>query len=230
MKDREEEKDGLIKGLEGLSSKALARNTSWLGKIPVRKDPSEPVVRNRSTEGAELPGYSPIDPTESLDLSMLLTTDVTTSGSFDIRGEIWTTTLGKVIQALPIPAILVDQWLDVTLANEACGRIGSDYEKILGAPFGCLFHAPNDSRHARAILRTTFADRKPRAFKGMLEIEKSTMWGRMTFRSIRIMKERYVLVLIEDLTLERKQLYLEKEHNEALRLEISARKEAEKTP
>jgi diguanylate cyclase (GGDEF)-like protein/PAS domain S-box-containing protein len=227
MTDRDDERDSLMEGLEEYRPKAFGWRTPWLGRERGKKEAIEPDLRNRSTEGAELPGYSPIDPTESLDLSMLLTTDVTTSGSFDIRGEIWTTTLGKVIQALPIPAILVDQWLDITLANEACARIGSHYEEIMGAPFDSLFHNPNDSRHARAVLRTTLADRKPRAFKGMLKIEQSTMWGRMTFRSIRIMKERYVLVLIEDLTLERQQLYLEKEHNEALRHEISRRKEAE---
>jgi len=42
--------------------------------------------------------------TQTIDLSSLLTRDTTSSGSFDIRGQIWSTTFGKLLQALPIPA------------------------------------------------------------------------------------------------------------------------------
>ncbi len=46
--------------------------------------------------------------TESIELKSLFTRDVSASGSFDMREGIWATTFGKVIQALPIPAFLID--------------------------------------------------------------------------------------------------------------------------
>ena len=70
--------------------------------------------------------------TESIELKSLFTRDVTVSGSFDIRGGIWATTFGKVIQALPIPAFLIDEFLNVAVANQACGRFTPDVRKDPG--------------------------------------------------------------------------------------------------
>ncbi len=61
--------------------------------------------------------------TQSIDLADLLTRDVSSSGSFDIRGGIWATTFGKLMQALPIPAVLVDQSFKMVAANQAWGRM-----------------------------------------------------------------------------------------------------------
>ncbi len=48
------------------------------------------------------------DSTETINVAQFLTEEVTNTGSFDIRGQIWATTFGKVLQSLPIPAFLVD--------------------------------------------------------------------------------------------------------------------------
>ena len=47
--------------------------------------------------------------TQTIDLGNLFTKDVTSSGSFDVRGDIWASTFGKLLQSLPIPALLVDR-------------------------------------------------------------------------------------------------------------------------
>ena len=97
--------------------------------------------------------------TETLDLSSLLTRDLTFSGSFDIRGDIWATTFGKLTQALPLPALLIDQSCNIVVANQACGRISREYEKILDTPFSVLFpdpiHSPkNHKRSQRKFSQT----------------------------------------------------------------------------
>jgi hypothetical protein len=159
--------------------------------------------------------------TESIELKSLFTRDITASGSFDVRGGIWATTFGKVIQALPIPAFLIDEYLDIAVANQACGRFTPEYEKIQGMPFLSLVNGPSAAEGAHRLLQRVFSDRKPRVAEGTVRIDDAMVWARMTFRPIRIMRERFVLLLLEDLTHEKIQL----RENEILRGELEKRVE-----
>ena len=165
--------------------------------------------------------------TETLDLGSLLTRDLTFSGSFDIRGDIWATTFGKLTQALPLPALLIDQSRNIVVANQACGRISREYEKILDTPFSGLFPDPPTARKVQALAEEVFANRKPKVGEGIIEIGEGKIWGRITLRSIRIMENRLVLVLVEDLTPQKRQLVLKHKLNEELKREIAQRERAE---
>ncbi len=156
--------------------------------------------------------------TQTIDLADLLTKDVTLSGSFDIRGNIWATTFGKLLQAIPIPGLLIDESFDVAVANQACAKIIPEHGSILGKPFCGLFMSPPNVRKMQSILEDVFATRKPRVVTASLRIGKTPgTWWRITFRSIRIIEQRFLLVLIEDLTGEQKQLALRKRNEEQLR-------------
>jgi len=157
--------------------------------------------------------------TQSIELTSLFTRDLTTSGSFDVRGGIWATTFGKVIQALPIPVFLIDESLKVAVSNQACSRFTPYYEKIQGRPFESLLGGPSASATAQSVLKRVFSDRKARIGEGVLRIDDALVWARLTFRSIRILKERFVIILVEDLTREKVQLH----ENEKLRLELEQR-------
>lgn len=159
--------------------------------------------------------------TESIELKSLFTRDVSASGSFDVRGGIWATTFGKVIQALPIPAFLIDEYLHIAVANQACGRFTPWYERVQGKAFSSLLGGPSAAERADSLLRKVFSDRKPRVSEGTVRIDDSLIWARMTFRAIRIMQERFVLLLVEDLTREKVQL----RENELLRQELENRVE-----
>ncbi|MGB6067032.1 MAG: PAS domain S-box protein [Desulfomonilaceae bacterium] len=165
--------------------------------------------------------------TETLDLSNLLTKDLTSSGSFDIRENIWATTFGRLTQALPIPALLIDQTYDIIVANEACARISSGYKEILDTPFSRLFPDSSAARKVQALTEEVFSTRKPKVGEGIIGIRESRIWGRITLRAIRIMESRLVLVLVEDLTPQKKQLALKHKHNEELKGEIAQRKKTE---
>lgn len=167
------------------------------------------------------------EPTETIDLSSLFNLDITDSGSFDIRSDIWETTFGKVIQALPIPALIVDQAFLVTVANEACGRISAQYQRALGLTFPSLFPSPSAAEKVRGLLERVFGDRKPRVVESTLQIADEKVWGRMTMRSVRIKTERFLLILLEDLTSEKKQQLLDRKHKEDLTKEITERKRSE---
>jgi PAS domain S-box-containing protein len=174
------------------------------------------------------------DSTESIDLSRVFTRELTTSGSFDIRGEIWKTTFGKLMQALPIPALLVDKALNIVTTNQACGRMSPSYEELKGEAFSSLLPDDSTASKTEALMEEIFSTRKPRIALGTLSVHGSQFWCRLTFRCLRIMRDRLLLVLIEDLSSEKKQLTTSREQqeklemvNEQLRLEIRERKKAE---
>jgi len=166
--------------------------------------------------------------TETLDLSGLFPEDFTPSGSFDLRG-FRTTLFGKLLEALPIPALLIDLSGSVIFANRACGKISSAYEKIQGDLFSKLFPGPSEAKGVQSVIDKVFADRKPRTSEASLQIEESRMWGRMNIRSLRMGEKRSILCLVEDLTLEKRQLYLKERHNEGLTREIAKRIQTEQS-
>ena len=176
-----------------------------------------PINKDDARKGGAKPVVIDDLATQSIDLADLLTKDVTSSGSFDIRGEIWATTFGKLLQALPIPGMLLDDSFNVVVVNQACGKISSQYESILSTRFSRLFSSPSDARNMQSILEEAFSTRKPKVVGASLRIGKSgDIWCRMTFRSLRIIQERFLLALMEDLSAEKQQLALNKKHQEEL--------------
>ncbi len=125
------------------------------------------------------------------------------------------------MDALPIPALLIDRFYQVGFANQSCAKISSSYRKIQGCPFADLVPLPNDAERAQALtdkiqalIDTAFETRKPRVAEAILEIENKRIWARLHLRSVRIGLETYVLLTMEDLTHEKKQLVLSQRHDE----------------
>jgi hypothetical protein len=251
MGDDAKSKGELLKEVEGLRKRIaqLEAQQPWTTSLasPIDRE-SVPMHSDYFRELSEAP--QPLqtgnESTQTLELKSLFTRDVSASGSFDVRGGIWATTFGRVIQALPIPALLIDQHLHIAVANQACGRFTLEHEKIQGRPFVSLVSGQAATEGAQSLLQSVFSDRQPRIAEGTVRIDDTKIWARMTFRPIRIMRERFVLLLMEDLTREKIQLHenevlrqeLEKrvdlrtaelrKTNEALTVQIAERKRAEK--
>jgi diguanylate cyclase (GGDEF)-like protein/PAS domain S-box-containing protein len=145
--------------------------------------------------------------TESLDLSTLFNRELTESGSFDVRG-VKHTSFGRLLLALPIPALVIDKSFNVRFCNEAWGRIGGSYQKMEGRPFSQFFQSQQEAAEARSLLQEIFEKRKPKVSEQKLHIENKTIWTRIYFRPLRGAQERVILCLIEDLTLEKRQIIL----------------------
>lgn len=229
MEDEQKTREELIRELKEARRQIAQQPRKRRNASDEHTDTLDGLAIDDVENGAEVP--RPLSPngntTETIDLSSLFTKDITVSGSFDIRGDIWKTTFGKVMQALPIPALLVDQGLKVTVANEAWGKVSPDYVGILGCSFSGLCENDSNAIRAQSLIRNVFADRKPRMAKALLKIGKNSIWGRMSFRSIRILNEQLILVLLEDLTPEKKQLELNRLQHEALQREIADRQVSE---
>jgi PAS domain S-box-containing protein len=145
-----------------------------------------------------------MEPTETIDFGQIFTKELTESGSFDVKYEIWSTSFGKVLQALPVPAILISQSRVIWVANEACKRIVEDYERLQGMAFSELFPHPEPKEKALDVLDSVFAKRKTRVMEGLIRVQGRRLWARMTLRSVRLMNERFILLLVEDLTKEKR--------------------------
>jgi hypothetical protein len=67
-------------------------------------------------------------------------------------------------------------------------------------------------RQAEAWLENVVTQRKPQFGEGILLVGGNEIWSRMNFRSIRFGNERSILVVIEDLTTEKRELTLNEKY------------------
>ncbi|MGO9569732.1 MAG: diguanylate cyclase [Desulfomonilaceae bacterium] len=168
----------------------------------------------------DLPSFDNLDPenelaqrlqggsaaTESIDLNKVFGEGLTTSGSFNAEG-IRSTAFCKLLRAIPIPALLVDKSHTIIFCNDACARISRNYEKLEGTEISSVFPNPEGSRIGRLLIDEIFDKRKARVRELELHFDRS-IWARIYLRPIRLAEQRSVLILVEDLTLEKRQLLL----------------------
>jgi hypothetical protein len=154
--------------------------------------------------------------TETIDLNSLFTRDVATSGTFDLRG-LEATSLGKLLQTIPIPALLVDGACAIAFANEASENIAAHSAPHKPGSFSLLFADAVAASDAEALIKRVFATRKPEVMEAPLKKGRNRLWGRMHFRPLRVGKRRSVLVLVEDLTPESKRAAAAQKHLDKLR-------------
>ncbi len=166
-----------------------------------------------------LPEVDSFESTETLDLTGLFASDVTSSGSYYTKG-IGKTLFGRLMEALPVPALLVSGSKQVVFANRACRKITPAYAKLVGRPFCDLFPGASTAKDLGEAADQVFASRRVLCRKAALQIGDRRMWGRVTLRSVRLGTERLLFALIEDLTEEHKR-------QEALSREIRAREGVE---
>lgn len=174
---------------------------------------------------SKTPSRGPFEDTESINVTSLVT-EVTSSASFDVR-QFRTTSFSRLLQALPVPALLIDESHLTIFANRACDKIDPDPEKLLGVSAAKMAHSPGASQKIRLLLEEVLSTRKPRTCEAALGAAKTSMWGRLFFRSVRLEENRLILLVVEDLTLEKKQLLLSQRHQEELEKEIAERTRAE---
>jgi PAS domain-containing protein len=146
--------------------------------------------------------------TQTIDLNALFASDVYSTGSFDLR-FIESTSFGKLLDAVPLPIIVVDEGHHVVFSNQACER-SSDHGSLIGRTFEQLVPIPSDAERAQEltnkailVLQNAFDTRKPRTTEAILQLGRQRRWYRLHLRSIRFASQRHMLVVMEDLTTER---------------------------
>ncbi|MEW6110755.1 MAG: ATP-binding protein [Thermodesulfobacteriota bacterium] len=141
-------------------------------------------------------------PTETIDLNDLFRPTMSDSGSFDV-GTARYGAFCRLLQAIPVPVLLIDRSFHVRFTNRAVETLGRNSSSLIGSSFSSLFPGAAMARKGMSLVKFVFTRRKPQTAQGMLTICGTSIWGRMHLRSIRIGPSKFVLVLIENLTAEK---------------------------
>ncbi len=120
--------------------------------------------------------------------------------------------LGKLLEAIPIPTLLIDRAHRILFANKALAGVHDDYLNILGLRFCSLFPNPQKAELAESMAEKVFVERKPLYLEGLLKINDAFMWGRMNICAVRIRDERLLLALVENLSNEKSQLIINEKY------------------
>jgi hypothetical protein len=176
-------------------------------------------------ESVKTPQHLPLgnEPTQTIDLQGLFTDDVGQSGFFDLT-DIASTSLGKLLDALPLPVLLIDQWFCIAYVNQSCEKLGFNCKGMKGSRFTDLLPNCNDATRDDAmrtktmtLLEQVFADRKPKKAEAILESENHNIWARLHLRSVRLLSARHILAIMEDVTSERTHLKIVEKEDKQLR-------------
>ncbi len=166
------------------------------------------------------------DDTESVDLARVFAKDMTASGSFRLIG-IRQTWFGRLLMAIPVYALVLDESLSITFANQALYDNGINAGKLVGRRFRSLFPDEIFAHEAEAVARRVFKSRRVERIEGVIELEKMRRWGRFHCRPLRLGDSRALLVIMEDLTAEQDLVREKDEHNRILKAEVEERLKVE---
>ncbi len=161
-------------------------------------------------------------PTQSIDLKGLVA-ELDTLGENLRTDDLEETPFGKLMEAVPIPVLLLDEKCIITFLNQAVGKINSKYELLKGKECASLFPDPRVAKHINSLIKTVYFDRQIQVLESVLQIADSKIWGRVHLQPLRWGQDTSVLVLIEDLTLEKTQLALQKKMRKELEKRVDER-------
>ncbi len=162
-------------------------------------------------------------PTHTIDLQNLVD-ELNATVVLDFS-NIRQTSFGKLLESIPIPVLLIDESCKIIFVNHAWDKVSKKFPRILGRPFSSIFTRRSVAKAVNSIVERAFLTRKPLVADTILEVEKNRIYGRVHFRSLRMGGDKALIVLVEDLTAEKKQLILTHNHKETL---LKAREELER--
>lgn len=158
---------------------------------------------------AEVGGDSADTRTLSIDLNNLFTGEAWETGSFNLRG-MESSSLGKLLDALPIPALLVDNTHHIVYCNHSWTTLDGDAPPACGSLFTDLIARSEDAEkatkmlaRAAEVLEQAFETRRQAKLEAILRTGSGKKWVRIHLRTVRIASRRYLLALTEDITAER---------------------------
>lgn len=161
---------------------------------------------------------------ETIDLSRLFHEDLSSSGTFNLAG-VESTALGRLLQALPIPAVVIEKSGHVVFLNRYCEKVSPDYHKVHGSHFTALLPDETAARQAESVIKRVFSTRSEQVVEGRLVLGEKRVLVRFHFQAIRLGKEKLILGLAEDLTAERERLSLTEKLRDRLEKSVAERTE-----
>jgi PAS domain-containing protein len=133
----------------------------------------------------------------TIDMGSLFTQDVSLSGSFDLR-RFRLSSIGKLLEAIPIPTLLVDECLQIAFANGAVSNLLPNDVDVEGSRFAELFASAHDGENGEQLIKSVLAQRIPLVAEVFLGPAPDRILGRIHLRPVRLQKVRYTLAVVED--------------------------------
>ncbi len=162
--------------------------------------------------------------TETIDLNNLFPKEVKSDGDLTPT-KVHSTSFGKLLQAIPLPVLLLDKSRKIKFMNSSWTKITPNFADSLYHPVTTLFPAAQAQSHITAMLNELISTRKPQMREALLQVSGVKIWGRINFRALRIGRERSILALVEDLTLEKKQQLYDRKYRVELQEKVRERTE-----
>jgi signal transduction histidine kinase/CheY-like chemotaxis protein len=149
-----------------------------------------------------------VERTETIDLNSLFSKDVTSSGSFDLRGVRFGS-FSRLLQAMSVPALLIDRSHTIEFANRAFSKMTGGLEPV-GHEFSWVFSNSRQARVFGLLLEKVFTARRPDVRERKLQLRNAEIWGRVHLRTIRLGLDHFVLIQIENLTAQKELVAIQK--------------------
>ncbi len=155
------------------------------------------------SNGSRNEPQGPILELEKADRNNLPKIDVTMSGSFDVT-SLLDTHLGKVLQVIPIPALFLDPRMRIVYLNRASHTLTGENVNALGMSFLVFFPEPSSRLAIESAIGRVFSTRTSQVIESSMCSEYTSIYARIHLRSVRREIGRFILVMMEDLSAEKK--------------------------
>ena len=133
--------------------------------------------------------------TETIDLDWIRSDDPE-SPAANRTQDIKSTAVGRLLQIVPIPTLLVDRSGTVILANRACTESRGGQNGFDGEHVSRFFARDSLVDPASILVEEVFATRKPGVCEGEFEVNGVNINGRLHARPIRAAGQTYVLIMV----------------------------------
>jgi PAS domain S-box-containing protein len=160
--------------------------------------------------------------TQSIDLKALVG-ELDTLTQELVKDDLGATPFGKLMEAVPIPVMLLDGDRRITFLNQAVGKIAPKYDSLKGKGFASLFRDVHIGDLVESLIKMVLFNRQVQVIESVVQIGDSKIWGRVHLQPIRWGLETSVLALIENLTLEKTQLLVQKKLRKELERRVEER-------
>jgi len=182
---------------------------------------------------------------EKTDMIHVSGIDITRSGSFDVT-SLEETYLGKTLQVIPVPALFLDSGKVIVYLNRASRFLFGENVNAIGMSFLVFFPESSARLVVESAIGRVFATRTSEVIECAMSFEQTSVYARLHLRSVRRTTGRFVLVIMEDLSTQKKLVEMMESHhseleslvrertseleatNSKLRSEIARRKATEK--
>jgi len=174
-------------------------------------------------------GENSLEEGESFEFTSLLPGDPVPPNRIDAR-ELQSTALGKLLDAMPIPALLIDPLLRIAFANRSCKRIFQQPEKLQGLSLSTLFPAEPAVAEIQRLTEEVFATGKCQVVEPELKLTGQRMGCRFYLQSVTFGNNKWMVLLIKDLLPPKKRSLSGKRYRHEFQKEIIDCGSVEKLP